>query len=111
MTFYEIKLNVVIDRNSPQALKHLRSALEEMFEKNRHLNKGNVNLVSIEEKKKKCLWIIIWYKHAIYSYATVKVPNVLGKPVILSSLLEIATKSYEDCPYPPEHDDPPVVYI
>ena len=109
--FYEIKLNVVIDRNPTQALKRLRSALEELFNKNRHLNTSNVNLVSIEEKKKKCLWIIIWYRHAIYSYATVKVPNVLGKPVIFLSLLEIATKSYEVCPYPPEHDDPSVVYI
>ena len=53
MTFYEIKLNVVIDRNPPQALKHLRSALEEMFEKDRHLNTGNVNLLSIEGKKRK----------------------------------------------------------
>ena len=53
MNFYEIKLNVVIDRNSPQALKHLKSALEEMFEKNRYLNTGNVNLLNIEEKKKK----------------------------------------------------------
>ena len=53
MTFYEIKLNVVINRNPPQALKHLKSALEDMFEKNRHLNKGNVNMVSIEEKKKR----------------------------------------------------------
>ena len=53
MTFYEIKLNVVIDRNPPQTLKHLKSALEEMFEKNRHLNRANVNLVSIEEKKKR----------------------------------------------------------
>ena len=111
MKFNEINLNVVIDRNQPQALKHLRSAFDEMFEKKRHINKNKLNLVSFEEKKKKCLWIIIWYKHAIYSYATVKVPNVLGKPVILSSLLEIATKSYEVCPYPPEHDDPPVVYM
>jgi len=53
MNFYEIKLNVVIDRNKPQALKHLRSALEEMFEKNRHINKNKLNLVSIEEKKKR----------------------------------------------------------
>ena len=53
MNFYEIKLNVVIDQNSPQALKHLGSALEELFEKNRHLNTGNVNLVRIEEKKKR----------------------------------------------------------
>ena len=53
MNFYEIKLNVVIDRNSPQALKHLRSALEEIFDKNRHLNTNNVNLVNIEEKKKR----------------------------------------------------------
>ncbi len=53
MTFYEIKLNVVIDRNPSQALKHLRSALDEMFEKNRQLNTGNANLVSIEEKKKR----------------------------------------------------------
>ena len=51
MKFYEIKLNVVIDRNPPQALKHLRSAIEEMFKKNRHLNLCKVNLVSIEEKK------------------------------------------------------------
>ena len=53
MNFYEIKLNVVIDRNSPQALKHLRSALEELFDKNRHLNRGNVNLLDIEDKKKR----------------------------------------------------------
>ena len=53
MNFYEIKLNVVIDRNPPQALKHLRSALEEIFEKNRHLNTNKVNLLSIEEKKKR----------------------------------------------------------
>ena len=53
MTFYEIKLNVVIDRNPPQALKLLRSALEKMFENNRHLDKNKVNLVSIEEKKKR----------------------------------------------------------
>ena len=53
MTFYEIKLNVVIDRNPHQALKHLRSALEVMFENNRHLNTGNVNLLDIEEKKKR----------------------------------------------------------
>ena len=53
MNFYEIKLNVVIDHNTPQAIKRLRSALEELFEKNRHLNSGNVNLVSIEEKKKR----------------------------------------------------------
>jgi len=52
MKFYEIKLNVVIDRNPLQVIKHLKSALEEMFEKNRHLNKSSVNLVSIEEKKK-----------------------------------------------------------
>ena len=53
MNFYEIKLNVVIDRNPPKALKHLKSALEEMFEKDRHLNRGNVNLLNIEEKKKR----------------------------------------------------------
>ena len=53
MTIYEIKLNVVIDRNPPQALKHLRSALEEMFEKNRHLNTSKVDLLNIEEKKKR----------------------------------------------------------
>ena len=53
MNFYEIKLNVVIDRNPRQALKHLRSALEEIFEKNRQLNTGNVNLLNIEEKKKR----------------------------------------------------------
>ena len=53
MTFYEIKLNVVIDRNPLKALKHLRSALEEIFEKNRNLNTNKVNLVSIEEKKKR----------------------------------------------------------
>jgi len=53
MNFYEIKLNVVIDRNLPLALKHLRSALEEIFEKNRHLNTSKVNLVSIEVKKKR----------------------------------------------------------
>ena len=40
MKFYEIKLNVVIDRNPSQTLKQLRSVLEEMFEKNRHLNTG-----------------------------------------------------------------------
>ena len=53
MNFYEIKLNVVIDRNPPQVLKYLRSALEEMFEKNRHIIKNKLNLVSIEEKKKR----------------------------------------------------------
>ena len=53
MNFYEIKLNVVIDRNPPQALKHLRSALEEIFEKNRHLNTSKVNLLNIEENKKR----------------------------------------------------------
>ena len=53
MNFYEIKLNVVIDRNPPQALKQLRSALEELFDKNRHLNTSNVNLLNIEEKKKR----------------------------------------------------------
>ena len=53
MNFYEIKLNVVIDRNPQQTLKHLRSAIDEMFEKNRHLNRGNVNLVSFVEKKKR----------------------------------------------------------
>ena len=53
MTFYEIKLNVVIDRNPPQVIKHLRSALKEIFEKNRYLNTGNLNLVNIEEKKKR----------------------------------------------------------
>ena len=49
MKFYEIKLNFVIDRNPRQALKHLRSALEEIFDKNRHLNSSNVNLLYIEE--------------------------------------------------------------
>ena len=53
MNFYEIKLNVVIDRNPSQALRLHRSALEEMFEKNKHLKRGNMNLVSIEEKKKR----------------------------------------------------------
>ena len=53
MNFYEIKLNIVIDSNPPQVIKHLRSAFKEMFEKNRHLNTGNVNLLNIEEKKKK----------------------------------------------------------
>ena len=53
MNFYEIKLNVVIDRNPPQALKYLRSALEELFDKNRHLNTSNLNLLNIEEKKKR----------------------------------------------------------
>ena len=53
MNFYEIKLNVVIDRNPYQVIKHLRSALEELFDKNRNLNTSNVNLVSIEEKKKR----------------------------------------------------------
>ena len=53
MTFYEIKLNVVIDRNPPKTLKHLKSTLEEMFEKNRHLKTSKVNLVSIEAKKKR----------------------------------------------------------
>ena len=53
MKFYEIKLNVVIDRNPLHALKQLSSPFEEMFEKNRHLNRGNMNLVSIEEKKKR----------------------------------------------------------
>ena len=53
MNFYEIKLDVVIDRNSYQEPKHLRSVLEEMFEKNRNLNTSKVYLVSIEEKKKR----------------------------------------------------------
>ena len=53
MTIYEIKLNVVIDRNPPQAIKRLRSALDELFDKNRRLNTDKVNLVSIEEKKKR----------------------------------------------------------
>ena len=53
MTFYEIKLKIVIDRNPSQALKRLRSALEEMFEKNRHIIKNKLNLMSIEEKKKR----------------------------------------------------------
>ncbi len=53
MKFYEIKLNVVIDRNPPQVIKNLKSALEKIFEKNKHLNACNVNLVSIEEKKKR----------------------------------------------------------
>ena len=53
MNFYESKLDVVIDRNLTQALKHLKSALEEVFEKNRHLNTGNVNLLNIEEQKKR----------------------------------------------------------
>ena len=52
MKFYEIKLNIVIDRNPTQAIKLFRSALEEMFEKNKHINKNKLNLVSIEEKKK-----------------------------------------------------------
>ena len=51
MNFYESKLDVVIDRNSHQAPKHLKSVLEEMFEKNRHVKTGNVNMVSVEEKK------------------------------------------------------------
>ena len=51
MKFYEIKLNIVIDRNPTQALKGLRSAVEEMFDKNRHFNSCKVNLVGIEEKK------------------------------------------------------------
>ncbi len=53
MNFYEIKMNIVIDRNPPQAIKHLRSALKEIFEKNKHLNKSKVNLLNIEEKKKR----------------------------------------------------------
>jgi hypothetical protein len=53
MTFYEIKLNVVIDRNPSKVVKHLRSVLEEIFEKNRHLNTSKVNLLNIEEKKKR----------------------------------------------------------
>ena len=53
MNFYEIKLNVVIDRNPPQALKHIKSALKELFDKNRHLNTSKVNLLNIEEKKKR----------------------------------------------------------
>ena len=60
MNFYEIKLNVVIDRNPPQVIKHLRSALEELFNKNRHLSMSNVNLVSIEEKKKWLITSIKW---------------------------------------------------
>ena len=53
MNFYEIKLNIVIDSNPPQVIKHLRSALEELFDKNRHLNTSNLNLLNIEEKKKR----------------------------------------------------------
>ena len=53
MNIYEIKLNVVIDRNPSQALRLHRSALEEMFEKNKHLKRGNVSLVSNERKKKR----------------------------------------------------------
>ena len=53
MHIYEIKLNVVIDRNPCQALRLHRSALEEMFEKNKHLKRGNVSLVSNERKKKR----------------------------------------------------------
>ena len=53
MNFYEIKLNIVIDRNPSKVLKQLRSALDEMFKKNRHLDMNKVNLVSIEEKKKR----------------------------------------------------------
>ena len=53
MHIYEIKLNVVIDRNPSQALRLHRSALEEMFEKNKHLKRGNVSLVSNERKKKR----------------------------------------------------------
>ena len=52
MNFYEIKLNVVIDRNTSQALKRLNRSLKEIYKKNKHLKTGNVNLVSIEEKKK-----------------------------------------------------------
>ena len=53
MNLYEIKLSIVIERNPPIALKHLKTALQEIFDKNRQLNTGNVNLVSIEEKKKR----------------------------------------------------------
>ena len=53
MKFYEIKLNVVIDRNTSQALKPLNRALKEIFKKNRHFKTGNVNLLNIEEKKKR----------------------------------------------------------
>ena len=52
MHIYEIKLNVVIDRNPSQALRLHRSALEEMFEKNKHLKRGNVSLVSMRERRK-----------------------------------------------------------
>ena len=53
MNFYESKLNVVIDRNLTQTLKRFRSVLEELFDNKSHLNTDNVNLVSIEENKKR----------------------------------------------------------
>ena len=53
MNFYESKLDVVIDRNLTQTLKRFRSVLEELFDNKSHLNADNVNLVSIEENKKR----------------------------------------------------------
>ena len=53
MTFYEIKLKVVNDRNPPQAIKYVKSAIEEIFKNNKYLNMGNVSLLNIEEKKKR----------------------------------------------------------
>ena len=55
MNFYESKLDVVIDRNLTQTLKRFRSVLEELFDNNSHLNTDNVNLVNIEEKKKRLI--------------------------------------------------------
>ena len=59
MNFYEIKLNVVIDRNPPQALKHLRSALEEIFDKNAEIKDGMLKIklekVIPEHKKPKLI--------------------------------------------------------
>ena len=53
MNFYESKLDVVIDRNLTQTLKRFRSVLEELFDNKSHLNTGNLNLLNIEEKKKR----------------------------------------------------------
>ena len=49
------QINVEMKEELDQKLDEFATStdnLEEIFEKNRHLNKSSVNLVSIEEKKK-----------------------------------------------------------
>ena len=53
MNFYEIKLNVVIDRNPPQALKHLKSALDEMFFQEQTSQQGKCESVEYWREEKK----------------------------------------------------------